>query len=287
MIKGSTRVFSVIGDPIEHTLSPKLHNTIIKELNHDAVYIPLHVQRDKLNDAIMGAHALGIKGLNVTIPHKENVIDSLIDVDPIAKQIGAVNTLKYTSDGYVGYNTDADGLLQSLEKENISIRDQVIVILGAGGASRAVAILCASRGAKKIIIMNRTIRKAEELAFLVKQYYQVEIEIYPMSSPLLEKKVDLCIQTTSVGMYPHINDLLIKDDNFYKKIQTAVDLIYNPSETIFLKKCREHGAKTLNGLGMLVYQGIKSYEIWNEINITQSVKNKIYEELKNYLKRGL
>ncbi|WP_105618140.1 shikimate dehydrogenase [Vallitalea okinawensis] len=287
MIKGSTKVFSVIGDPIEHTLSPKLHNTLIKELNHDAVYVPLHVRKDNLNDAIRGAHALGIIGMNVTIPHKENVMDSIISVDPIAKQIGAVNTLKYTDKGYKGYNTDADGLLQSLEYEGVSIKDQVVVILGAGGASRAVAILCASRGAKKIIIMNRTIRKAEELAFLVKQYYQVDIEIYPINSPLLEKKVDLCIQTTSVGMYPHVNNLIVEDDEFYKKVQIAVDLIYNPSETMFLKKCKKNGARTLNGLGMLVYQGIKSYEIWNEVNITKSVKNKIYEELKNYLKRGL
>lgn len=286
MAESKTKLFGVMGHPIGHSLSPHLHNMLMKELGHEGVYVPFHVLPTKLNEAVKGAHALGINGVNVTIPHKEKVMDYLFDVDPLARQIGAVNTLHYKEEGYVGYNTDADGFLRSLAYEDVAITDKVVVIIGAGGAAKALTILCAAQKAKKIIIMNRNISRAEKLAYLVKQYYDVDIEIYPLQSVVMEESIDLCIQTTPVGMYPNEGAVPVSDESFYKKIKVAVDIIYNPFQTAFLENCKKYGAKTIEGIGMLVYQGIRSYEIWNDIQVPQSIQHKIYLELRNYIQRG-
>lgn len=286
-LNGQTKVLGVIGDPIEHTMSPYIHNRLIEELSHNHVYVPFHVKKDGLEKAIHGAHALGIQGLNVTIPHKEEVLDHLVEVDILAKQIGAVNTLKKTANGYKGYNTDAYGLLTSLEHNNISLKDKVVLLIGAGGAAKAAAILCASQGVKKLMIMNRTIKKAEDLAYVVKKYYDTQIEIYPLNSVVLDKKIHLCIQTTPIGMHGHSNEAPISESELYQKIEVAVDIIYNPMETLFLKRAREHKALTLNGIEMLFYQGIKAYEIWFDMTIPLTIQNKLLLEIKNKLQRGI
>lgn len=280
-INGKTQVLGVIGNPIEHTISPIIHNTLAKLLQMNLVYVPFKVEQNGLDKAIEGAKTLGIVGLNVTVPHKEKVIATLYDINPLAKQIGAVNTLKLTEKGYVGYNTDADGLFRSLTKHAIRLRGSDIVIIGAGGAARAVAMLCASEKANKITIMNRTLVKAKELAHQVRQHYQTQVEVIGLQETEGIDTFDVAIQTTPIGMFPNIRDNPMTDDSFYEKFHTAVDLIYNPGKTAFLKKAEEKGIQILNGFEMLLYQGIKAYEIWHNVEISDNALEEVIGQIKH------
>ena len=160
-IDGKTRTCGLIGNPVEHTLSPMIHNTLAKLSGHNLVYVPFPVEPGSLDKAIAGAGALNLLGLNVTVPYKSEVIRSLREIDDLARNIGAVNTLVKTDDGYKGYNTDMEGLYRAMTSEGVKIAGEQIVLLGAGGAARAVAYLCAVKGADKVYMLNRTLSKAE------------------------------------------------------------------------------------------------------------------------------
>lgn len=280
-INGKTKLLGVIGNPIEHTISPTIHNTLAKMLNMNFVYVPFKVDYNNLGKAIEGAQALNIVGLNITVPYKEKVIPSLCDIMPLAKQIGAVNTLKLTEKGYIGYNTDADGLFRSLNEHAITLRESHIVIIGAGGAARAVAMLCAREKANKITIINRTRAKAQELAHHVRRHYPTEMEVLGFYDIHGIDTFDVAIQTTPIGMSPNVLNNPVTDDSFYDKFHTAVDLIYNPGKTAFLKKAEEKGIQILNGFEMLLYQGIKAYEIWNNVEISDTVLEEVIRQIKN------
>lgn len=280
-INGKTNILGVIGNPIEHTISPIIHNTVAKKLKHNMVYVPFRVLSGDLTEGILGAKALGIRGLNITVPYKEEVIPMLCDMAPLAKQIGAVNTLQLTDDGYKGYNTDADGLFRSLTKHSIVIEGSHVVLIGAGGAAKAVAMLCAREKARKITIINRTVSKAQELTKHISSYYETETEVYGYDRTSEIDIFDIAIQTTPIGMYPHIDNNPITDNSFYDKFHTAVDLIYNPSKTAFLKKAEEKGIQILNGFEMLVYQGIKAYEIWNNVEISDDMIEDVMKLIEN------
>ena len=165
-INGRTRTCGLIGNPVEHTLSPLIHNTLAQELSQNLVYVPFLVSGGvaELAQAVKGAHALNILGMNVTVPYKEAVLPFLEQIDELAAKIGAVNTLVRTQNGYKGYNTDMTGLQRAMYSEGISLQGESILLLGAGGAARAVAFLCAQCGAKKIYLLNRSLDKAEKVA---------------------------------------------------------------------------------------------------------------------------
>lgn len=280
-INGNTRVLGLIGNPIEHTISPSIHNLIADKLNMNYVYVPFKVHEGMLEDAIEGARALNIQGLNITVPYKEQVMNSLIEVTPLAKQIGAVNTLKFTENGYIGYNTDAEGLNISLVKNKVQLKNSKVVIIGAGGAAKAVGMLCAREKCKKITIINRTVIKAEILANNIRQYYDVETEVLGLDKIREISPFDIAIQTTPIGMSPNVHDNPVKDNDFYNKFHTAVDLIYNPSKTKFLEESERNGIKILNGFQMLFYQGVKAYEIWNDIDIPEEILKEVMTDLIN------
>ena len=164
MIDGHTRTCGLIGNPVEHTLSPLIHNTLAELLSHPLVYVPFHVEDENVHKAVEGAYALNVLGLNVTVPHKSRVMKSLVQVDELAEKIGAVNTLVRFGNGFKGYNTDMPGLYRAFLSEGIMLDGQEVVILGAGGAARAVAFLCASKNVKKVYLMNRSADKAAEVA---------------------------------------------------------------------------------------------------------------------------
>ncbi|NLL70126.1 MAG: shikimate dehydrogenase [Epulopiscium sp.] len=284
-ITGATSIFGVLGYPIQHSLSPLIHNQLASELNHDLVYVPFPVSPETLEKAIEGAWALEIQGLNVTIPHKESVIPYLVHVDSFAMKMGAVNTLKRTAQGYEGYNTDGMGLLQSLTKHRITLKGKTMMILGSGGAARAAAIMGASQGVRQIWIVNRTIEHAEKLLKDVKQFYSIEVEVCSWDQlKNIENmpSIDLCIQTTPIGMYPYAQMTPIDDPNFFSHIQTAVDLIYNPLETQFLSLAKQAGCNIINGLEMLVFQGIKAYELWKECTISLDLQEKVLKNMEQY-----
>ncbi len=282
MIDGKTRLCGLIGNPVEHTMSPVIHNTLAEKCGHNLVYVPFLVECGRIAEAVKGAYALNVLGMNVTVPYKSDVIGSLVEVDELASHIGAVNTLVRTEDGYKGYNTDMTGLYRAMTSEGIRIEDEEIVLLGAGGAARAVAYLCGAQKAAKVYLLNRTLEKADKVAEEVNNAFGREV-IVPMlltDYPKLPERKFLAIQGTSVGLAPHEEDVVIEDAAFYQKIHTGFDLIYKPFTTRFMRLVREAGGEAYNGLKMLLYQGIIAYELWNRVEITEEEAGLVYEKLK-------
>lgn len=281
MIDGHTRTCGLIGNPVEHTMSPQIHNTLARLLGHNLVYVPFHVEEGKVSAAVEGAYALNLLGLNVTVPYKGQVMESLVQVDDLAGKIGAVNTLVRCENGFKGYNTDMPGLYRALFSEGISLEDQEVILLGAGGAARAVAFMCAAQKVKKVYMLNRSVDKAKAVADEVNQK-SGRACICPMSLSDYQSLPDgkfLAIQATSVGLHPHVDDVVIADDAFYEKIHTGYDLIYKPRNTRFMQLVREHGGKAYHGLKMLLYQGIIAYELWNRISVSEDVAMRVYQML--------
>lgn len=263
-------------------MSPAIHNTLARNCGHNLVYVPFFVEEGQVADAVKGAYALNILGLNVTVPYKSEVIKSLVEVDELAAKIGAVNTLVRAHGGYKGYNTDMSGLQRAMESEGIRIEGEEIILLGAGGASRAVAYLCASKKAKKVYMLNRTFEKAQKVADEVNESFGCEI-IVPMllsDYPKLPDGKFLTIQGTSVGLAPKDNEAVIEDTAFYQKVHTGFDLVYRPFTTRFMKLVKEAGGQAYNGLKMLLYQGVNAYELWNQVEISDKEADEAYTKMK-------
>lgn len=277
-INGYTRVCGLFGNPVEHTMSPFIHNFIAEQTNINLAYVPFRIYDGYLEDAVKGAYALNLLGVNVTVPYKTDVIKSLVDIDELAKAIGAVNTLVRVEGGYKGYNTDMPGLHRAMLSDGVKIEGESIVIIGAGGVARAVAMLMA-REAKEIIILNRTIAKAEAIAEEVNAYVGRKVVTVHSLNDFedLKGKKYLAIQATNVGMFPKIDEAAIEDADFYNMIHTGYDLIFNPLDTKFMKLTKNAGGRAFNGLKMLLYQGIIAYELWTETSISESVANATYE----------
>jgi shikimate dehydrogenase len=276
----------LIGNPVEHTLSPVIHNNLAALTDTNLVYVPFLVEEKDVEAAVRGAYALHIKGLNVTVPHKSAVIPYLSEIDALAEKIGAVNTLVWRENGYKGYNTDMTGLLRAMQSEGIHIKGETVLLLGAGGAARAVAYLCASEGAKKVYLCNRTLSKAEQIAGEINACFQKQViipRLLTAAAEIEEEEKMLAIQCTSVGLHPNVDDVVLSDEVVYEKIHTGVDLIYRPYETKFMKLVKAHGGKTMNGLKMLLYQGVIAYELWNECTVTEAMAEKLFKKMKEEL----
>lgn len=261
VIKGSTKVVGLIGEPVEHSFSPPMHNEAFKTLGLDYVYVPFNVSPNNLKSAIEGANSLNIQGLNVTIPHKINVINYLNELDPIAELIGAVNTIDFKN--LKGYNTDGIGCIRAIE-EVTKIKDKNIVVAGAGGAARAIVFYLAKYGAEEVNILNRNLKKAENLANdllasnLISNVNSSDIsEISKFISD-----ADILIDTTPVGMHPNVSDEpIVKAADIHEEL-VVNDIVYNPNETVLLKEAIKANAKVVYGIKMLLYQGAESFKIW-------------------------
>lgn len=284
-INGTTRVCGLIGNPVAHSISPVIHNRLAGLRGDNLVYATFKVEAGNVAAAVKGAYALDILGLNVTVPHKQAVIDELVDIDELAAAIGAVNTLVRTEGGFKGYNTDILGLDRELSDVGISLEDKCVVIIGAGGAARAIAFLCAGKKASEIYIMNRTLEKAQNIADAVNEYAKKDIAKAAGISECgsFDKKDYIVIQTTSVGLHPHDDETAVMVDEFYENAAAGVDIIYNPYETMFMKLMKKHGKPAYNGLKMLLYQGVAAYELWNDCKISSDMADIIYEDMKKEL----
>lgn len=278
-INGYTRTCGLIGDPVEHTMSPVIHNTLAEATGENLAYLPFHVQKGHLEEAVAGAHALNMLGLNVTVPYKREVIPFLKDMDPLAARIGAVNTLVRMEDGYKGYNTDMPGLYRAMLSDGVSIEGETVLILGAGGVARAVAMLLLEKKARGVILLNRTIGKAKEVADEVNGFAgQSFAQALPLSDygKIPGDRKYLAIQATSVGMFPNVEEAVIEDSAFYEKIHTGYDLIFNPPRTRFMELVEAHGGRAFCGYKMLLYQGIIAYELWTGKQITEELAGQVY-----------
>ena len=254
LVSGKTSVYGIIGNPVEKSFSPVLQNTIGREMGFNMVYVPFKVERGQVKTA-------------VTVPHKIEVMDALYGIDSVAERIGAVNTLKLTEKGYVGYNTDIIGLRKCFEERNTSLKGKNVVLAGAGGAANSAAILAGEEGAGKLVIVNRTIEKAEELAERVRKNYNIEVKTCGYSDIMDIDNPEIFIQTTSVGMGDGAGNTPVEKAEFFKNVNMVVDIIYTPWETRLMKEAAEMGAVTVNGFDMLFYQGLASFEIWNDIKV--------------------
>ena len=276
MISADTKVYGIIGNPVSHSLSPILQNTLAKEMNIDMSYSAFHVT-ENIKEAIKGAFALDIKGFNVTIPYKKDMLEIVSDIDDRARKIGAVNTLIKTENGYKGYNTDIIGLGMSLYNNNLSIKSKDIIILGAGGAAKAVLYLAIEEGVNSITLVNRNILKADELKAEVgvKDISVISLDDLKSNINLLDKDNYFVFQTTNVGMHQNVEDCIIEDEAFYEKCDSGIDLIYTPFETSFIKKMKSKGKVCINGLDMLILQGVASFEIWNNVKVDKDIIEKV------------
>ena len=281
MIDGKTKILGVIGDPIEHTFSPAMHNAGLKALDLNYIYLPFHVKEEKLRECIEGAKAIGIRGLNVTIPHKTNVIKHLDEVDQVASMIGAVNTIQFNYNEFnessskdndinvttKGFNTDGYGCVRAIE-EKTSIKDKKVTITGAGGAARAVAFQIANGGISELSILNRNLSKAQSLADDLKTNLNgigidIDINAYDLDSLKGElSKSDIFIDTTPIGMYPNVDDKPIASADMLHEDLLVNDIVYTPMETSLIREAKLANATVVPGYKMLLYQGIRSFEIW-------------------------
>jgi shikimate dehydrogenase len=254
-------IYAVFGDPVEHSMSPVMHNAAYTALGMDCEYHKFRVTKNDLYDAIMGARAMGFGGLNLTIPLKETAL-GIVDPDPLCGAIGAVNTVEFKDGTVIGHNTDGIGALNALISSGIVIPNSNVLILGAGGAARAVAFALAEYRAR-ITIANRTVERAKALAENVSSVGEVKwtgLEDLPQ----LVARSDILINTTSVGMIPDTEQTLVSADMMHSSL-VVFDLVYNPLQTKLLKEAKKAGAITIDGIRMLVLQGAASFSIWTGI----------------------
>lgn len=267
MITGKTKVVGVIGHPIEHSMSPPMHNNAFKELNMDYVYVAFHVLPENIEKLIESCKTLDIKGLNVTIPHKTSVIPFLDEIDPTAKKIGAVNTIQFKNGIAKGFNTDGIGAIKSIQ-EYTTLKGKNVLIIGAGGASKAISFTLINENINSLVIANRSKENACNLIENIRMQCDFEEISYidiKDSSKLIDD-VDIIINTTPIGMYPkHEVEPPIKTDKINEK-HIVMDVIYNPLETVLLKEARLNGATTINGTSMLINQGLESFKIFTGCN---------------------
>lgn len=263
-ITSSTQITGIIGYPIGHTLSPLMHNKAFSLLGLDYLYVVFPVTPNDLAQAVLALPALKIRGINVTIPYKQDVLAYLDHITPKAKRIGAVNTILVENGKMIGYNTDGEGFIKSLTEAAFNPIDKKILLLGSGGACRAVALSLAWSGVNKISVAARNVFKGEEMLKDAKLDREVETQcfsILDIPSKTLEE-ADLIVNTTPLGMVPYEDQMPNISLEVLHSDQYICDLIYNPLETIFLKQAKLRGCKTLNGVGMLVHQGAEAFTIW-------------------------
>lgn len=267
-ITGETKVTGIIGYPLTYTLSPSMHNRAFKVLDLNFKYLPFVVGEEDVKAAIEGIRALKIKGINVTMPHKEAVIEFLDELSSEAMIIGAVNTINNDSGRLIGYNTDGTGFLRSLREESFDPEDRDTVILGSGGAAKAVAVALAQAGAKSITIVARKVEKAEEIKDrLESNFSQILVETLSFEGNLADTLSvgELIVNATPIGM-KESGDLLPVPLELINDRHFVYDLVYAPLETALLKAAKGRGAKVASGLGMLLYQAAAAFEIWTGIS---------------------
>lgn len=261
MITSKTQMVGLFGYPVHHSQSPAMHNAAFASMKLPFAYAAFHVAPEALSEAVGGIRALGLRGVNVTIPHKVAIVPMLDEIDPLAKRIGAVNTVVNEKGRLIGYNTDGTGYVRSLvEETHIDLADQVVVMIGAGGAARAVACTLAEYAVKEIRIVNRSREKAQVLAELLSSRVPTAV-IDPEKAGQAIADASLLINTTSIGMFPQVEEMPVAAEWLHPQLIVS-DLIYNPLETKLLKTARGLGAKTHSGVGMFINQGALAFELW-------------------------
>jgi shikimate dehydrogenase len=267
-ISGHTRPFAVLGHPIGHTLSPVMHNAAFEALGWDAIYLAFDVKPDRLMTVLPAMRSMGFGGVNLTIPHKEVAYRGLEHLDESAKLLGAVNTVQFAEDGrMVGYNTDGFGFIRALEEAfGRAVEGDAVFVLGSGGAGRAVALMSAQRGARAVTLSDLDVDRCRRVAEEIRERFpRVETRVVAGGAEqhAYAREADLVVQATPVGMKDG-DESLLKPDAF-RAGQRAFDLIYHVATTAFMRAATQGGAEAANGLGMLLHQGARAFQIWTGV----------------------
>lgn len=268
-ITGHTRLTGLLGSPVEHSISPMMHNESFRQLDLDYAYLAFDVGTDKLEVAVEGLKALGVRGFNLTMPDK-NLMCSLVDELSMAAKIGgAVNTVVNENGVLKGYTTDGIGFMRAVKEDGVDIIGKKMTLLGAGGAAAAILVQAALDGVAEISVFNIRddfFTRAEGIMEELRKETDCVLNLYDFSDPeLLRKEISestILVNGTSVGMAPKTDRCIITDDSVFEKDLYVFDVIYNPEETLLLKKAKAAGCKTQNGLNMLLYQGAAAFELW-------------------------
>jgi shikimate dehydrogenase len=262
-ITGKTKLYGVIGDPIGHTLSPAMQNAAFEALDLNCVFLAFQVAPAKVEDALLSMRILGIRGFNVTMPNKNAVVPFLDEVDETAAFLGSVNTIVNDNGRLRGFSTDGTGVHRALEENGAELVGKKLVLLGAGGAAKAIAYTLA-REVAELVLLNRTPQKTQRLAEIINQKFQRKVTIGSTSPSDIQRSLqdaDILINATNVGMHPHPEQSLVRPE-WLKSSLTVLDIIYNPLETRLAKDAKAVGARVISGVEMLLYQGAASFELW-------------------------
>ncbi|MBF2015360.1 MAG: shikimate dehydrogenase [Rivularia sp. T60_A2020_040] len=266
MITGTTKLLGVIGHPVEHSMSPLMHNAALAKLGLNYVYLPFPIEPQNLAKALDGFAAIGVVGFNATIPHKQAIIPLLSEIEPIAQAVGAVNTVVRKNDKWIGTNTDTEGFIAPLQLLDRDWSQITAVVLGNGGAARAVVAGCTQLGCASVDVVGRNLQKLVEF----RDSWQdsplvVNLQIHQWDAlPQIIDRANLLINTTPIGMYPHIENSPLDKKLFAHLPKGAIvyDLIYTPSPTKFLQYAQATNVIAIDGLEMLVQQGAAALKIW-------------------------
>jgi len=267
-------LYGLLGERLSHSISPQIHSAIMERSGIKGSYHLFEVERPLLGDAVRGLKALGAAGANVTIPYKSSVIEHLDKVSAEAQRIGAVNTIDFKDGLCSGYNTDYFGFEMMLRRADIDIKGRSFLMLGTGGAAKAVAACLEDFEASRILAASTNVEKAKEVLG------GVEIISYDAIKELGD--VDVIVNCTPLGMHPNTESSPL-DEELLPKFDAAVDLIYNPRKTLFLAQASRRGLKAADGLYMLVGQAVKAQEIWNDMKLEQEMVDEVYEKVKQLL----
>jgi len=264
---GHTGAFAVLGHPVAHSLSPAMHNAALRALGWNALYLAFDVAPERLPEVLPAMAAMGFRGVNITVPLKEVAFRSLVRLDESARLVGSVNTVQFTADGLVGHSTDGYGFLRAFsEAFNAGVRGRSVFLLGAGGAGRALALVCAREGAARVVIADRDRDRAERVraeAAAANTGAIVEVSSGPADWPADARAAEIVVQATPIGMKPSDPSPLAGEG--FRPGQEAFDLVYQFPDTAFLRAARAAGARAINGLDMLLYQGVRSFRIWTGV----------------------
>jgi len=265
-ITSNTKLTALLGYPVKQSLSALMHNTAFGHLNLDYIYIPFDIEQKDLQTTVAGLKTLNFTGFNITMPHKQEIIQYLDEISKEAKLIGAVNTVVKEKGRLIGYNTDGKGYIASLKEEKIPVKNQKVVMVGSGGAAKSIAIQLAMEGVEEILLLNRTIKPAEEIAdTIIENISGCHVKAREFNQSNLQKvleKANILINCTPLGMYSMKDSSIVEDERILRKDLVVSDLVYNPEETKLLRQGKNRGCKTINGLGMLIWQGALAFKVW-------------------------
>lgn len=274
MVSSTTRLTGLFGHPVAHSKSPQMHNAAFAHLGLDYVYLAFDILPERIEEGVQSIRALNVRGVNVTIPHKVAVIPYLDELSDAARRIGAVNTIVHEQGRLIGHNTDGIGYLAALREETGFVpAGKSVLLLGAGGAARAVATQLALDGAAQITIAARTVERAQELLPALDGLTSSEAVLL---SEVVPAEYDLVVNTTPLGMHPHVDELPI-DPELLRAGQLVSDLIYNPRETRFLREAAARGCRVSGGLGMFIHQGAEAFRLWTGQEAPTDVMRKTVE----------